>query len=186
MRSSDKIKSKFLNRLGAVFSFIWLKPQQFIRDAFSKKSLNKFIGQLYNPEQSDEIKAISAAFGVFMGIIPIWGFQTLAAIFLAVTLKLNKTLVLIFSLVSFPPMMPLIIYLSYRLGRFWLNAGGSPAAFSKNISVQNIGRHLEQYVCGSITLAVIAGILIGLLTLILLKTVKIVRQYKLSAALKQD
>src|ERR1700694_1132665 len=115
MQQLQKLKAFFLNT-PKVITHLYLKPQKFIRDIFSKKSLNVIIAQLYNPDQSDELKALSAAFGVFIGIIPIWGFQTLVAIFFAVVFRLNKVLVVIFSHISFPPMMPLVIFLSYKAG----------------------------------------------------------------------
>ena len=37
-----------------------------------------------------QLKAVSVAFGIFMGIVPIWGFQLVVAIFLAILFKLNK------------------------------------------------------------------------------------------------
>src|SRR5260221_2204305 len=113
MQQLKELKVFFLN-IAKIITHLYLKPQKFIREIFSKKSLNIIIAQLYNPNQSDGLKALSAAFGVFMGIIPIWGFQTLAAIFFAIIFKLNKVLVVIFSHISFPPMMPLVIFLSYK------------------------------------------------------------------------
>ena len=86
---------------------------------FSKQTLQAAIAQLTNTSQADEIKALSAAFGVFMGITPFWGFQTAIAIFFAFVFRFNKALVVLFSQVSFPPFIPFVIYLSYRAGA-WL------------------------------------------------------------------
>lgn len=44
--------------------------------------------------------------------------------------------------------------------------------FSFKIDLKSIGLHLEQYIYGSITLAVIAGLLASILTYILLKVFK--------------
>jgi uncharacterized protein (DUF2062 family) len=93
--------------------------------------------------------------GVFSGILPIWGFQLFAGLFLAVIFRLNKALVIIASNISIPPMIPLIIFLSYKTGGLLF-----------------IGQHLKQYICGSIMLAVIAGFLAALITFILLKLFK--------------
>jgi len=155
-----------------VFAVLYTRPHKFIKELVSKKSINGLAGLLFNPNQSDELKAFSAAFGVFMGIIPIWGFQTLAAIFLAVALKLNKSLVVIFSLVSLPPFMPLIIFLSYRMGKYWMGS---------NTAHENVGKHLEQYILGSITLAVVAAVATGLLAFVSFKLIKIFKQYRLTA-----
>jgi uncharacterized protein (DUF2062 family) len=113
---------------------------------------------LLSLNQSDQIKAASVGVGVFSGILPIWGFQLFAGLFLAVIFRLNKALVIIASNISIPPMIPLIIFLSYKTG------GLLPTPL--------IGQHLKQYICGSIALAVIAGFLAALLTFILLKLFK--------------
>ncbi|TWI98763.1 uncharacterized protein DUF2062 [Mucilaginibacter frigoritolerans] len=144
-----------------------------IKTLFAKKTWSRIVAQLYSPDQSDELKAFSAAFGIFMGIIPIWGFQTITAIFLAVTFKLNKALVIVFSQVSFPAIFPVIIWLSFKVGRYCV--GGSDA----NLSFKNINSHLLQYVYGSFTLALIAALFTGVITFSLLKTFRLVKQYRL-------
>ncbi|HZK65597.1 MAG TPA: DUF2062 domain-containing protein, partial [Puia sp.] len=108
-------------------------------------------------------------FGVFMGIIPIWGFQLIVAIFLALVLKLNKVLVILFANISFPPFIPLIIYASYRAGAVWMPGSGIGISFSKRLSLSAIRFNFRQYLIGSISLAVTAGLVTGLLTFLLLK-----------------
>jgi len=115
--------------------------------------------QLLSLNQSDGIKAASVGVGVFSGILPIWGFQLIAGLFLAVIFRLNKALVAIASNISIPPMIPLIIFLSYRTGGLL-------------IGDKTIGGHFKQYIYGSIVFAVIAGLLTALLTFILLKLFK--------------
>ncbi len=144
---------------------------------FSRKNFNKIVAQLFNTNQSDELKALSAAVGVFIGIIPLWGFQTLLVIFLSMALKLNKALVLICSQVSFPPLVPVVLLLSYRVGQYWTGSKDSINAFS----FKNINEHLEQYLYGSITLAVLGAITAGALTYAGLKSAKLVRQFRLDA-----
>ena len=151
-----------------------------IRTLFAKKTWNGIVAQFYSPDQSDELKAFSAAFGIFMGIIPIWGFQTITAIFLAMTFKLNKALVIVFSQVSFPAIFPVIVWLSFKVGRYWV--GGNEA----NLSFKNINSHLLQYVYGSFTLAVLAALLTGLITFSLLKTFRLVKQYRLRGLIKES
>lgn len=124
---------------------------------------------LFNPHHSSELKSVSVAFGVFMGIIPIWGFQLLAAIFLAVLFKLNKPLVIVAANISIPPMIPFIIYGSYKMGAFWMGANAMQISFSRSITLESIKNNLVQYIYGSITLAIIAGIVFGMLTFIFLK-----------------
>ena len=47
--------------------------------------MNEFLKDyLFQPHQSDILKSASVAFGIFMGIIPIWGIQLGTAIFFAI------------------------------------------------------------------------------------------------------
>ncbi len=115
---------------------------------------------------------MSIGLGVFMGIVPIWGFQLLASVALAALLRLNKVLVLIACNISIPPMIPLIIFVSYRCGSYWVGAAATPLAFSKSLTLAFVSQHLRQYIYGSITLAIAAGLAAGLLTYGVLKVFK--------------
>ena len=82
---------------------------------------------------SPQLKAVSVAFGVFMGIVPIWGFQLVSRNFLAIVFKLNKAMVIIAANISIPPMIPLIIFLSYKTGAFWMGANAMQIDFSRTL-----------------------------------------------------
>jgi uncharacterized protein (DUF2062 family) len=107
-----------------------------------------------------------------MGIVPIWGFQLAAAIFLAILFRLNKPLVIVAANISIPPMIPVIIFLSYKMGAFWMGANAMQIDFSNAITLDSIKKNLLQYIYGSITLAIVAGIAFGLLTFIFLKLIE--------------
>jgi len=140
---------------------------------FSKKKLSVFLKEhLLQPHHSDELKAVSIAFGVFMGIIPIWGVQLGTAIFLGLLFRLNKALVIIGANISIPPMIPVIIFASYKIGALWMGANAGKLDFNSNLTRESIRDNLEQYLYGSISLAIAAGVLIGLLTFFLLKLFK--------------
>jgi uncharacterized protein (DUF2062 family) len=163
------ITSKFTNS----------KAFKFIRQIFSKKTLQNIIDQLNDPGQSDGLKAFSAAVGIFVGIIPVWGLQTVLAIFLAVIFKLNKVLVVLFSQISLPPLLPLFIFLSYRVGTIW--TGALPEVEDKaKSSLHNINAHLTQYLSGSVTLALVLAVLIGAATYVTLKLLKAIKRYQLT------
>ena len=162
-----------------------IKSIEVARPFCSKKGLKLLADQLYDANHSDGLKALSAAIGVFLGIIPIWGFQTLSAIFLATAFRLNKALVLIFSHISLPPLLPLVIFLSYRAGSYWMGNSINPASPSK-ISVQSFNSHLQQYILGSLTLAMVAAVITGLLTYGILKAAGAVKQYRQAAVLKRE
>ena len=166
----DFFRISLLNAILVLITFLYIKPRNFFHSLFIKKNFRQQIKEhLFNTNHSDQLKAISVAFGVFMGIIPIWGFQLMAAIFLAILFKLNKPLVIIAANISIPPMIPVIIFLSYKMGAFWMGQNAMQLDFSKSISLSSIKKNLQQYIYGSISLAIIAGLLFGLLTFIILK-----------------
>lgn len=166
----DFFRISVLNTVLVLITFLYIKPRDFIRTLFSRKKLEKLLNDhLFNPHHSAQLKAVSVGFGVFMGIIPIWGFQLAAAIFLAIILKLNKPIVIIAANISIPPMIPLIIFGSYKMGAWWMGKNAMQIDFSRAITLDTIRKNLQQYIYGSITLAVVAGICFGLLTFVLLK-----------------
>ncbi len=166
----DFLRISVLNTVLVPITFLYIKPRDFIRTLFSKKKMKKVLDEhLFNPHHSPQLKAISVAFGIFMGIVPIWGFQLAGAIFLAILFKLNKPLVIIAANISIPPMIPLIIFLSYKTGAFWMGDNAMQIDFSSDITLQSVKNNLQQYILGSITLAVIAALVFGIVTFIFLK-----------------
>ncbi len=104
-----------------------------------------------------------------MGIVPIWGFQMLVALLLAVVFKLYKLLVIISANISIPPMIPIIVFLSYKLGAVVLgDSAAYQPTFDSSISLDSIRVGFVQYVYGSIVLAVGAAIVTGLGSYLLL------------------
>jgi len=169
----DFFRISILNTILVLISFLYIKPRDFIRILFDKQKLKKlFNDHLYHPHHSAQLKATSVAFGIFMGIVPIWGFQLVSAIFLAILFRLNKPLVIVAANISIPPMIPLIIFLSYKMGAFWMGANAMEIDFSNAITLDSIKKNLLQYIYGSITLAIVAGIAFGLLTFIFLKLIE--------------
>ncbi|MDN5288529.1 MAG: hypothetical protein JWR38_4803 [Mucilaginibacter sp.] len=157
---------------------VWFKRLQIytvncFRTLFSKEKSKQFIkDHLFNPHHSAKLKASSIGFGVFMGIVPIWGFQLIVAFSLAMLLRLNKALVILAAHISFAPMIPVIIFMSYKAGGYWMGNKNIDIPFSGSISIKSISLHFEQYLYGSISLAIAAGIIAGLLTFVLLKIFK--------------
>jgi uncharacterized protein (DUF2062 family) len=101
---------------------------------------------------------------VFMGIVPIWGFQLVTAIAISIVLRLNKALVIIAANISIPPFIPFILYGSMVSGSFWMGARAVSLPAAKDVTMEFIQTSLTQYLFGSITLAVVAGTVSGLVT----------------------
>jgi glycosyltransferase involved in cell wall biosynthesis len=162
----DFFRISVLNSVLVILAYLWFLPYMFFRRMKNRtwKEL------LLNPEESSMKKAKSLAFGVFMGIIPIWGFQMIVAFSIAAALRLNKTLVLIASNISIPPMIPAIVFGSLWLGSLVLRTG-HVVKFSNDISLHSVGDMMFQYIVGSIVLATLAGCLMFLLSYAILSKI---------------
>ena len=165
----DFSRVSILNTFLVIIAFAYIKPRDFFDALFSKKKSKKeYFRQLLSLADSDQLKAASIGVGVFAGILPVWGFQLWIGLAIALIFRLNKAIVILASNISIPPMIPLIIFLSYKVGGIWIGDKTQPIAFNLHLSVRSLGQHLEQYIYGSITLSIAAGLLGGLLTFILL------------------
>lgn len=107
-----------------------------------------------------------------MGIVPIWGFQLVTAIALALLFRLNKALVIIAANISIPPMIPLVIYLSHLTGKLWMGENAQSMTFTDEITLEFIHNNAIQYFSGAITLSIVAGMVFGLLSYFMLKILK--------------
>jgi uncharacterized protein (DUF2062 family) len=105
--------------------------------------------------------ATSIGFGVFMGIVPIWGYQMVVALALAYLFKLHKPFVILAANISIPPMIPFIIFGSIVMGRIVLGHPLSEFSFSQIVGLESISNHLFQYIVGSLVLATLLGLLSG-------------------------
>lgn len=165
----DFSRISVLNTVLVLITFLYIKPRDFIRFMLKKESwvwLWKEV--VLNPHESNGKKALSIGLGIFMGIVPIWGFQMLVALLLATLLKLNKALVLIAANISIPPMIPLIIFGSFQMGRVWVGTDATFVIFNKNLTTETMKQNVLQYLYGSVTLAVVAGLSALLVSYVLL------------------
>ncbi len=170
----DFFRISVLNTVLVLIAFFYIKPRNFILALFNSEKRKKIWNDHFlRPGESDMVKSLSIGFGVFMGIVPIWGFQLATAIFLALLFRLNKPLVIIAANISIPPMIPFIIFASVKIGALWMGKNAIDISFNKNISLHTIQQSLQQYIAGSIILAIVAGFLFGLLSFAILRTQKV-------------
>jgi Glycosyltransferases involved in cell wall biogenesis len=165
----DFSRISVLNTVLVLITFLYIKPRNFIRFLLKKESwvwLWKEV--VLNPHESNGKKALSIGLGIFMGIVPVWGFQMLVALLLATLLRLNKALVLIAANISIPPVIPLIIFGSFQMGRVWVGSDATFVIFNKHQTTEAIRQNVLQYLYGSVTLAVVAGLSALLVSYVLL------------------
>lgn len=108
-------------------------------------------------EGLDPGRAAAAVFlGIFIGIVPIYGFQTLAAVGVALLFKLNKPLTVAGTFINNPLLQPLIIVSSVELG--YLLVGGSFRPFHLSaLSGAHVREELVSWAIGSVALGVLVG-----------------------------
>jgi len=108
-------------------------------------------------ESLDPGRAAAAVFlGIFIGIVPIYGFQTIVAVALALFFRLNKPLTLASTFVNNPLLQPLIIVCSVELGYF-LRGGSFRPFHLSSLTGAHMKEELLAWVIGSVALAVLAG-----------------------------
>ena len=168
----DFARISILNTVLVAIGVLYIKPRDLLFGEKKGKFWSSLKKQLFHPNDSDNLKALSVGVGVFMGIVPIWGFQLIVAIALAFVLRLNKALVIIAANISIPPMIPVIIFLSHLTGALWMGDSAQFISFNDTITLEMVGSNSLQYALGAITLAVIAGIIFGAFTYLGLKFFK--------------
>lgn len=163
----DVTRITLLNILFVLISAFWYHPFRLIKK-FSFSGLKKKLYETtLGSNEPDHVKALSMGFGVFMGIIPLWGYQMWAGIGLAHLFKLNKVLVVIFSNISIPPMIPVILFVSNYIGAVLLG-NSTDLKFTSDITFSDISNYLFQYVIGSIVLSIISGFVVFILSFFIL------------------
>lgn len=161
----DFTRISILNTVLVLVSVLWIKPRDFVRRLLSKEGRK----QIYNalvavPGESNHTKAISLGFGVFMGIVPIWGFQLAVGIPLAILFRMNKALFILAANISIPPIMFVIMALSVATGKWMLGINTIIPDF-RNITLEVVKEEGMAFFLGGTVLAVVTGLFVYLLSL---------------------
>jgi glycosyltransferase involved in cell wall biosynthesis len=163
----DFLRISLLNTVLVPLALLWYRPYLFFKN-FTWKNFRAFIRkELFNPDETNGVKVASVMVGAFMGVAPVWGWQMAIALGIAITFKLNKIITLAVSNISIPPMIPLILYLSYITGGIILGKGAG-IDFSSNITLEFVTENLLQYIVGSLVFGLILAGVLGLITYIAL------------------
>lgn len=168
----DFTRISILNTVLVLIATLYIHPRDFIVPWFKKSTYQQIKYEVLYSNTSNIITSLSVAFGIFMGIVPLWGFQLIIGIALAVYFRLNKLLFILFAHISIPPMIPFIIYASFKIGAIWMGSRASHVFFSRDISLDTIKINVIQYTLGAITFATVAAAFAGLTTYLILLTYK--------------
>lgn len=159
----DFTRISLLNTVLVLVAILWVKPRNFLRLLFSKKGWKVILNAIFvNPYESNHKKAASLGFGVFMGIVPIWGFQLLVGIPLAILFRLNKALFIIAANISVPPIIFVILGLSVATGKLLLGMEMVIPKFSE-ISIELMKQEGAAFFLGGTVLAITSGIAVYLI-----------------------
>ena len=162
----DFTRISILNTFLVIYALLFYYPWICLK-SLTKDNIIRLINEQILDNKESNIKLASAmGWGIFCGIIPIWGYQMLFAAVSAHFFKLNKAIALVFSNISIPPMIPFILYGSMYLGGFFFP---EQLQFSiNNISIESVTGSLLQYVIGSLILAILSALIVSSVSYILL------------------
>jgi uncharacterized protein (DUF2062 family) len=124
-----------------------------------KVQVREFVTLLLK-EKLDPSHAAAAVFvGIFIGIVPIYGFQALAAVAIALLFRLNKPLTVACTFISNPLFLPLIIFSSVELGCLLRRGSFQPLTLSALAAMRG---HINKeeffiWVIGSVALGILLG-----------------------------
>lgn len=168
----DFCRISLLNTYLVTLALLYYIPFRFIR-SLSRENIQAFVRrQLFNKEEPPHIKAFSIGFGIFMGIFPVWGYQLIIGLAVSHLLRLNKALFVVAAHISIPPMIPVILYASYRLGGRLLPHPHNDILFSQGLTFEAVKENLVQYVLGAMSLAALAGLAAGTLSYLYFRGVR--------------
>lgn len=119
----------------------------------------KFLAPLLK-EKLDPGRAAAAVFsGIFIGIVPIYGLQTLAAVGVALLFGLNKPLTIAGTFINNPLLQPFIVFSSVELGCLLRKGSFQRLNLSTLASMRSTitKEELFIWVIGSVALGLLAG-----------------------------
>ncbi|NQT78203.1 MAG: DUF2062 domain-containing protein [Bacteroidetes bacterium] len=160
---TDFFRISVLNTVLVILALLFYRPYLFFSDMTYKKFKAFIRKELFNPEETNGVKVASVMLGAFMGVAPFWGWQMAIALGIAIAFRLNKIIVLAVSNISIPPMIPVILYLSYITGGIVLGKGVG-IDFHSGITLEFVTNNLFQYIIGSLIFGVVLALALGFIT----------------------
>lgn len=164
---TDFFRISVLNTVLVLLALLWYRPYLFFSRLTWKRFKAMVRKELINPEETNGVKVASVMVGAFMGVAPVWGWQMAIALGIAIAFRLNKVITLAVSNISIPPMIPIILYLSYITGGIVMGKGAG-IDFNTDITFSMVTENLLQYVLGSLIFGVMLACVLGLITYVLL------------------
>jgi len=163
----DFTRISILNTVLVTNALLYIKPRDFFRRAKKKGFKKFFLEDILESKDSNFKKSAAIALGIFIGLSPFWGFQTILLFTFAAIFRLNKVIAYLTSNVSFPPFIPFIIYGSLKVGSFFVSSD-APLILDSSMTFDDIQKNAAQYIVGSLILATVSALSVGLISYLLL------------------
>jgi len=163
----DFTRISILNTVLVTNALLYIKPRDFFRRAKKKGFKKFFLEDILESSDSNFKKSAAIALGIFIGLSPFWGFQTILLFTFAAIFRLNKVIAYLTSNVSFPPFIPFIIYGSLKVGSFFVSSD-APLILDSSMTFDDIQKNAAQYIVGSLILATVSALSVGLISYLLL------------------
>ncbi len=119
--------------------------------------------------------ALGVAVGVFIAILPVYGFHTLLMIIAAILIRrANKIAIFLGTNISLPPTVPFITWAGYEIGRAILKDSFAPLSWSdfRYMTFQKFTRLYPPLFLGSIILGIISALVFYFFVLIVVWIIK--------------
>ncbi|MCM0665385.1 DUF2062 domain-containing protein [Flavobacterium tyrosinilyticum] len=163
----DFTRISILNTVLVTNALLYIKPRDFFRRAKKKGFKKFFLEDILESNDSNFKKSAAIALGIFIGLSPFWGFQTILLFTFAALFRLNKVIAYLTSNVSFPPFIPFIIFASLQVGSVFVTSD-TPLVLDSSITLDDIQKNATQYIVGSLILATVSALSVGLISYLLL------------------
>lgn len=163
----DFTRISILNTVLVTNALLYIKPRDFFRRAKKKGFKKFFLEDILESNDSNFKKSAAIALGIFIGLSPFWGFQTVLLFSFAALFRLNKVIAYLTSNVSFPPFIPFIIYASLQVGSVFVSSE-TPLVLDSSITLDDIQKNATQYIVGSLILATVSALSVGFISYLLL------------------
>ncbi|WP_428230686.1 DUF2062 domain-containing protein [Flavobacterium sp.] len=163
----DFTRISILNTVLVLNALLYIKPRDFFRRAKKKGFKKFFLEDILESSDSNFKKSAAIALGIFIGISPFWGFQTVLLFTFAALFRLNKVIAYLASNVSFPPFIPFVIYGSLKMGSYFVT-NDAPLILDSSVTLDDIQKNATQYIVGSLILASVLALSFGLISYLLL------------------
>jgi len=135
----------------------------------------EIIVRLLKSDNSPTEIALGVSLGVFIAILPLYGFHTMLVILFALLVPhANKIAILLGTNISLPPTVPFITWAGYEIGRYFFAKEYPPLTpgYFKHINFQAIKESYPVLFLGSLILGTAAAVTFYLLTWCITKRIE--------------